>query len=219
MPPSLPTRSLCPLLRFQFASLHDVGGAQGVIYCAPLFYFSIFLPGRGRERNPRKGEKLSRAISRAKIYRPPILSPPIWDKNPWPTHLTPPPRFHIFSLFLFPPPCLGHTAATEEKRRQRLTRKGRKKGAKILAKKKLGNAFAHETLVISRNILLYRPPTPAWFFLAGTQERGDKEYLHMRRKGGGDEQMTATSQGGRGIRQRHANKIPAKSATMRRLSS
>ena len=30
--------------------------------------------------------------------------------------------------------------------------------------------------------------------------------------------MTATSQGGRGIRQRHANKIPAKSATMRRLS-
>ncbi len=98
--------------------------------------------------------------------------------------LDPPPRFHIFSLFLFPPPCLGHTAATEEKRRQRLTRKERKKGAKILAKKKLGNAFAHETLVISRNILLYRPPTPAWFFLAGTQERGDKEYLHMRRKGG-----------------------------------
>ncbi len=162
-----------------------MGGAQGVIYCAPLFYFSIFLPGRGRERNPRKGEKLSRAISRAKIYRPPILSPPIWDKNPWPTHLTPPPRFHIFSLFLFPPPCLGHTAATEEKRRQRLTRKGRKKGAKILAKKKLGNAFAHETLVISRNILLYRLPHARMVLPCGNTGAGRQRISSHEKKGGG----------------------------------
>ncbi len=182
----MPTRSLCPLLRFQFASLHDVGGAQGVIYCAPLSYFSIFFARAGEGEKSEGGGKIEpRNFACKNISASDTISSNLGQKS-MADSLDPPPRFHIFSLFLFPPPCLGHTAATEEKRRQRLTRKGRKKGAKILAKKKLGNAFAHETLVISRNILLYRLPHARMVLPCGNTGAGIQIISSHEKKGGGE---------------------------------